>query len=146
MEWTSITDNLPTWLTHVAGVIGDIAATHGPELLLAAFALAAVLATRLSGTSIRKQVRLEQQVASLTSTQSELVQINDYLRHNLDDLQSRFDQLYREQKTMRLRSGKPDLQIARSLAQGGASVEQLSDCGLSMGEAHLVSALAAGSR
>jgi len=128
------------WLNNI-NVIGEVFMTFGVELSVALFFVAAALSCRRARSSLRRQRQLEFDVQQLTVCNNELLQDSVTLRQGLQSLEARLDALYRQQETMRLRSDKADLKVARSLAENGASVQQLRDCGLSIGEAHLVSAL-----
>jgi hypothetical protein len=141
VSWDSILESGMAFGARVIDALGTFWSSQALELL--AFLIAALTAVAIwqARATIRLRAELAAEIKRSEYWQAASERSASSLRRRLGALEEQYQGLMQEQEASRLRGSRVDFTVARSLARTGANCSQLEDCGLSRGEAQLITAL-----
>jgi hypothetical protein len=141
MSWDRILEATVAGGIRIADALGILWAAYGLELVACLLGGLVVLTVWQARATVRLRAELASEIRRSEYWQAASERSGLNLRRSLRALEGQFQTLAHEQEATRLRGSRVDFTVARSLAQTGANCSQLEDCGLSRGEAQLITAL-----
>ena len=141
MSWDTLLETTIATGLRIADTLAAFWSVHALELLLVFVALGMVVSIWQARATLRLRAELAAEIRRSEYWQASCERAGLNLKRSLRALEGQFQNLAREQEATRLRGSRVDFTVARSLARTGADCSQLEDCGLSRGEAQLITAL-----